>query len=304
MSSGEQDLGKGHMQNEAAIGFIGLGVMGEAMCRNLAIKSGRPVIGYDKSEAPLARLADQGVVAAASTTALASACRVIFLALPSGQFVAQVCEGEDGLLAHMQAGAMVVDLGTSPVSLTRDLAARFAAKGVDYVDAPIARTRQAAETGTLSIMVGASEAHYAALHPLLAYLATDITHCGPVGAGQIVKIMNNMVLIQNVVALSEARAVADHAGLDGKILFDTLAKGSADSFALRNHGLNAIIPGIFPEKAFSTEYALKDLGYALDLAKDAGLAVPGAELAANLLKTAIVQGYGDMYWPVVSKIVG
>ena len=292
------------MQDSKAIGFIGLGVMGEAMCRNLASKSGRSVIGYDKSAAPLSRLADHGVVAAASTMAVAEACGVIFLALPSGQFVAQVCEGNDGLLAHARAGAMVVDLGTSPVSLTRELATRFAAKGVDYVDAPIARTRQAAEAGTLSIMVGATEAEYAALHPLLSYLATDITHCGPVGSGQIVKIMNNMVLIQSVVALSEARAVAERAGLGGKILFETLAKGSADSFALRNHGLKAIIPDIFPERAFSTEYALKDLGYALDLAKDAGLPVPGAELAASLLRDATARGYGDMYWPVLSRVVG
>jgi 3-hydroxyisobutyrate dehydrogenase-like beta-hydroxyacid dehydrogenase len=282
-----------------AIGFIGLGVMGEAMCRNLAAKSGRVVIGYDKSPAPLARLAAQGVVTAASAAEVAR-CGVIFMALPSGQFVAQVCAE---LLAHVADGAMVVDLGTSPVSLTRDLAAQFAAKGVAYVDAPIARTRQAAEAGTLSIMVGASEADYDTLQPLLAYLATDITHCGPVGAGQIVKIMNNMVLIQTVVALSEAKAVAERAGLAGRILFETLAKGSADSFALRNHGLKAIIPDVFPERAFSVEYALKDLGYALDLARDAGVSVPGAELAAERLKAAIAAGYGELYWPVISRLL-
>jgi 3-hydroxyisobutyrate dehydrogenase-like beta-hydroxyacid dehydrogenase len=259
-----------------AIGFIGLGVMGEAMCRNLAAKSGRIVIGYDKSAAPLERLATCGVMAAGSVAEVAERCGVIFMALPSGRFVAQVCEQ---LLGSVRDRTVIVDLGTSPVSLTRDLAAQFALKGVAYADAPIARTRQAAEAGTLSIMVGASEADYAALHPLLAYLATDITHCGPIGAGQIVKIMNNMVLIQTVVALSEAKAVAERVGLGGEILFQTLAKGSADSFALRNHGLKAIIPGVFPERAFSVEYALKDLSYALELARDAGVAVQPA--AAN-----------------------
>jgi 3-hydroxyisobutyrate dehydrogenase-like beta-hydroxyacid dehydrogenase len=231
---------------------------------------------------------------------VAQSCSVIFMALPSGQFVAQVCAE---LLQHVTEGAMIVDLGTSPVSLTRDLAAQFAAKGVAYIDAPIARTRQAAEAGTLSIMVGARAADYEAVHGLLARLATDITHCGPVGAGQIVKIMNNMVLIQTVVALSEAKAVAGRAGLDGAVLFDTLAKGSADSFALRNHGLKAIIPDVFPERAFSVEYALKDLGYALDLAKDAGVSVPGAALAAGLLRTAIEAGYGELYWPVISRLI-
>jgi 3-hydroxyisobutyrate dehydrogenase-like beta-hydroxyacid dehydrogenase len=287
------------MQQDA-IGFIGLGVMGEAMCRNLTTKSGRTVIGFDKAAAPLGRLAAHGVVTAGSIADIAERCGVIFMALPSGRFVAQVCED---LLAHAQAGAMVVDLGTSPVSLTRDLAGQFAAKGVAYVDAPIARTRQAAEAGTLSIMVGASAADYAAIHPLLAYLATDITHCGPVGAGQIVKIMNNMVLIQTVVALCEAKAVAERAGLSGQILFDTLAKGSADSFALRNHGLKAMIPDVFPERAFSVEYALKDLSYALDLAKDAGVSVPGAEVGAVALKAAIAAGYGELYWPVISRLL-
>lgn len=291
------------MQDGNAIGFIGLGVMGEAMCRNLALKSGRPVIGLDKDPAPLLRLAIDGVTKADTVASLAQACSVIFLTLPSGEFVAEVCQGTDGLLAHARPGAMIVDLGTSPVSLTRELAAAFAARQVEYADAPIARTRQAAEAGTLSIMVGASEANYSALSPLLAFLATDITHCGPVGAGQIVKIMNNMVLIQTVIALAEAKAVAEAAGLPGQILFDTLAKGSADSFALRNHGLKAMIPDIYPERAFSTAYALKDLGYALDLARDAGLAIPGADLAARLLKATIARGFADLYWPVVSRIV-
>jgi 3-hydroxyisobutyrate dehydrogenase-like beta-hydroxyacid dehydrogenase len=86
-------------------------------------------------------------------------------------------------------------------------------------------------------------------------------------------------------------------------LFETLTKGSADSFALRNHGLKAIIPDAFPERAFSVEYALKDLGYALDLARDAGVRVPGGELAAGVLKAAIAAGYGELYWPVISRLV-
>jgi 3-hydroxyisobutyrate dehydrogenase len=86
------------------------------------------------------------------------------------------------------------------------------------------------------------------------------------------------------------------------MLFETLAKGSADSFALRNHGLKAIIPDVYPERAFSAEYALKDLSYALDLAKDAGLSVPSAELAAKSLKAAIAAGWGELYWPVISRL--
>ena len=172
-----------------------------------------------------------------------------------------------------------------------------------YADAPVARTRQAAEDGTLSVMVGADAATFAAIRPHLACFASEITHCGAVGAGQIAKIMNNMVLIQTVVALGEALAVARRAGMDGKVLFETLTRGSADSFALRNHGLKAIIPDAFPERAFSAAYALKDLRYALDLAREAGLDLASARRAEQLLEEAIAAGWGDLYWPVLSRVI-
>jgi 3-hydroxyisobutyrate dehydrogenase-like beta-hydroxyacid dehydrogenase len=286
------------------IGFIGIGVMGEPMCRNLAEKSGRSVIAFDRERAPLERLKAAGVEPAESIQALARACDMVFMALPSGKHIEEVCIGEDGLLAPAHAGQIIVDLGTSPVDLTRSLAAQFAERNARYADAPIARTRQAAEEGTLSIMVGAEAETFATIEPLLACCATDITHCGPVGSGQIVKILNNMVLAETVVALSEALVVARRAGLDGKVLFETLMKGSADSFALRNHGMKAVLPNIFPERAFSTGYMRKDIGYALDLAADVGARVRGAELANELLQEASNAGFGDLYWPVVSRVVG
>lgn len=286
------------------IGFIGLGVMGEPMCRNLARRSGRTVLGVDRAPEPLARLAGQGVAAGASVAALGESCGVVFMALPSGRHVEAVCDGPDGLLAAIRPGALVVDLGTSPVDLTRDLARRFAAAGARYADAPIARTRQAAEEGTLSIMVGAEPGDFAELEPLLSLIATDVTHCGPVGSGQIAKIMNNMVLVETVIALSEALAVARRAGLDGDVLFGTLAKGSADSFALRNHGMKAMLPGHFPERAFSVDYARKDLGYALELAGGLGVELRGARMADDLLRASSERGDGALYWPVVSRVIG
>ena len=288
---------------ESHIGFIGLGVMGELMCRHLAQKSGCQVIGFDLATEPLKRLGASGVRAAKNTVALSAACDTLFLALPSGAHVQQVCEGNDGLLASARSGQIVVDLGTSPVALTRDLAEHFARLGVRYADAPIARTRQAAEAGALSVMVGGDAATFAAIRPLLACFATDITHCGPVGSGQIVKILNNMVLVQTVVALSEAMAVARRAGMDGALLFETLAKGSADSFALRNHGMKAIVAENFPERAFSTEYAHKDIGYALALANDLGLTLEGAELARAILQKTIEGGHGKHYWPIISTTI-
>jgi hypothetical protein len=170
-----------------------------------------------------------------------------------------------------------------------------------WADAPIARTRQAAQDGTLSVMVGATPELYVAIEPLIRCFATDVTRCGDVGAGQVTKILNNMVLFETVNALAEAVSVAKRSGVDPALLLDTLSKGSADSFALRNHGMKAIVPGNFPERAFSTEYALKDLTYALELADDAGLKIRGAELIGKVLQEAIDAGSGGAYFPVIAK---
>ncbi len=258
------------------LGFIGLGVMGEPMCRNLAAKSGQPVRGFDAHPAPR-----EGIRLAASMEEISSECNILFLSLPGG---AEVEEVSTQLLEKAKPGSCVVDLSTSPVALARELHAKFAAKGIDFADAPVARTREAAQKGTLSIMVGAQAPVFERVRPLLACMASDITHCGGPGAGQAMKIANNMVLFQNVVALAEALALLRHCGVDPRLAFDTLAKGSADSFALRNHGMKAILPGAFPQRAFSTEYALKDLGYALELAREAGLELGGAGNARELLE--------------------
>jgi 3-hydroxyisobutyrate dehydrogenase-like beta-hydroxyacid dehydrogenase len=288
------------MADYKTIGFIGLGVMGEPICRNLVKKSGRRVLAFDLSAEPLARLRAEGAEVAASAADTVKQSDLLFLCLPSAKHVRAVFEG-DGILKNVKPGQVVVDLGTSSVRQTRDFAGQLAAKGASWADAPIARTRQAAQDGTLSVMVGTTAALYGAIEPLIRCFATDVTHCGDVGAGQVTKILNNMVLFETVNALAEAVAVAKAAGVEPKLLLETLSKGSADSFALRNHGMKAILPGVFPERAFSTEYALKDLSYALELAGDAGLKLRGAELIGAILQEAIDAGSGDNYFPVIAK---
>ncbi|WP_259194006.1 NAD(P)-dependent oxidoreductase [Bradyrhizobium elkanii] len=288
------------MTDNKPLGFIGLGVMGEPICRNLVKKSGKRVVVFDLSAEPLQRLRADGAEVAASVADVIKQSDVLFLCLPSARHVRAVFEG-DGILKNTRSGQIVVDLGTSSVSQTRDFAAQLQAKGAAWVDAPIARTRQAAQDGTLSVMVGAVPALYAAVEPLIRCFATDVTNCGDVGAGQVTKILNNMVLFETVNALAEAVVVAKHNGVDPKLLLETLSKGSADSFALRNHGMKAIVPGVFPERAFSTEYALKDLSYALELAADAGIKIRGAELIGTVLQEAIDKGSKDNYFPVIAK---
>jgi 3-hydroxyisobutyrate dehydrogenase len=280
------------------IGFIGLGVMGEPICRNLVKKGGAAVVAFDLAPDAQARLRDDDI--AGSVADVVKQGDLVFLCLPSAKHVRAVFEG-DGILKNIRAGQVVVDLGTSSVSQTRDFAKQLQARGAVWADAPIARTRQAARDGTLSVMVGALPELFAAIEPLIRCFATDVTRCGDVGAGQVTKILNNMVLFETVNAPAEAVAVAKRSGVDPALLLDTLSKGSADSFALRNHGIKAIVPGHFPERAFSTEYALKDLSYALELADDAGIKIRGAELIGQILQEAIDAGSGDAYFPVIAK---
>ena len=287
---------------QGAVGFVGLGVMGEPMCRNLKARSGRRVVAYDIDPAPLARLAGAGVVALADAAAVSAASEVVFVSMPSGKVLEQLFHTH-GLMENAAPGRIFVDLGTSPVKLTRALAAEAGSRGARWLDAPVARTRAAAEAGTLSVMVGGDSATFEQVKPLLACFAEEITHCGPLGSGQVTKILNNMVMFETVAALSEARAIAERAGVDAKLLFETLSKGSADSFALRNHGLKAIIPRDFPLRAFSVEYALKDLQYALELAAEAGVDAAGARRVEKLYHEAIARGFGAQYHPVVSRLL-
>jgi hypothetical protein len=285
-----------------SVGFIGLGVMGEPICRNLVKKSGARVTAFDLAAEPLQRLRADGAGIADAVAEAVAQSEIVFLCLPSARHVRAVFEG-DGILENIRERQIVVDLGTSSVSQTRDFARQLQARGAAWLDAPIARTRQAAQDGTLSVMVGGPRELYDAVEPVIRCFATDVTHCGDVGAGQVTKILNNMVLFETVNALSEAVAVAKCAGVDPKLLLETLSKGSADSFALRNHGLKAIVPGVFPERAFSTEYALKDLSYALELAREGGIRLRGAELIGTILQEAIDAGSAENYFPVISKHV-
>lgn len=290
-------------RNFTQIGFIGLGVMGEPICRNLARKTGLPVKACDRDPGPLQRLGADGVQAQDSPVGAAAGSDVVFLSLPSGAVVREVADGRNGLLATVREGQIIVDLGTSPVDVTRALSAEFKKRGAAFVDAPVARTRAAAEAGTLAVMVGADKNIFDLIRPLIATFASDITHCGPAGCGQVVKILNNMILFETVVAISEAKAIGERAGVDPVLLFDALSKGSADSFALRNHGMKAILPGEFPERAFSVHYARKDLSYALQLARETGVDARGAQTVDDWYAEAISAGHGDRYHPVISLLM-
>ncbi|HYB41585.1 MAG TPA: NAD(P)-dependent oxidoreductase [Candidatus Methylomirabilis sp.] len=296
------------MSATGVLGFIGLGVMGESMCRNLARKSGSAVVAFDARPGPLQALRPDGVEPAASAAEVAGRAGIIFLCLPGEPEVRAVCgagQPDGGLVSRVRRGQTVVDMSTSPVSLARELGEAFAARGVDFADAPIARTAQAARDGTLSVMVGAAPEIFRQLEPLLRCMGSEVTHCGPVGAGQVVKLMNNMVVADTVVALAEALAVARRSGLvEPRVLFETLMKGSADSFVLRNHGMKSLLPDHHPAQgAFPTRYILKDLSYAIRLAESSGLALDLAATTRRLLERTSAMGWNEAYYTAVIKAI-
>ena len=283
------------------LGFIGLGVMGGRMCRNLATKSGKPVIGFDLDADKSAALSDAGVGAASSVAEVAEHSDMIFICVPGEPQVQEVAFGDGGLVATTRAGQTVVDMTTATVEVNRAVAKALNDKGVDFADAPVARGVPAAEDGTLAIMVGATDEIFQRIKPYLECMGTGISHCGGVGTGQVVKLMNNMLVFENVSAIAEAMAIATRAGVDRDRLFDILSRGSADSFVMRKHGTH-MTTGAYPDDQFSIVYSLKDIGYALALAEKVGVDAAGAKLVRQRFLDAVDKDLGQYYSPVIYRL--
>ncbi|QOG21991.1 MULTISPECIES: NAD(P)-dependent oxidoreductase [Bradyrhizobium] len=288
------------MSAAETIGFIGLGVMGGPMCRNTAKKHAGRVLMLDRDPAAVSALSDTKAEAAASLEALAATADVIFLSLPGGPQVEAV---STAIAQAARSGTTIVDLSTTPVALARSVAERLKAKGFHFADAPVARTREAAQRGELSIMVGADAAVFAKVKPLLDYMGSDVTHCGEVGCGQVVKLINNALVFEHTLALAEMMVVGERAGVKPETLLSAVSKGSGDSFVLRNHGTKAMLPRNFPDKAFPPEYVLKDLDYVLQLAADTGVRPGVAELARRYYDAACRHGLSGRYFPGVIEFI-
>jgi 3-hydroxyisobutyrate dehydrogenase-like beta-hydroxyacid dehydrogenase len=285
------------------IGFVGLGVMGGPMCRNVAQKHGGEVIAFDMNASAFASLEGTQARRANTLMEVAREADIVFLSLPGSRQVEQVCLGSEGLASHSRSPSVIVDLSTTSVALARTVAAQLSPRGIAFADAPVARTREAAQRGELSIMVGAEESLYARIEPMLRYMGSDVTRCGNVGCGQVVKLINNALVFENTVAIAEMMVLSERAGVPPAVLLDAVSKGSGDSYALRNHARKAMLPRKFPEKSFPPEYVLKDMGYVLELAAQVGVSAHITKLAQRYYTAALNHGWAGRYYPAVIEVV-
>jgi 3-hydroxyisobutyrate dehydrogenase-like beta-hydroxyacid dehydrogenase len=189
------------------------------------------------------------------------------------------------------------------VATARAVGSALAQAGIAFADAPVARTVEAARRGELSIMVGADEALYARIEPLLRYIGSDVTRCGGTGCGQVVKLVNNALVFEHTAALAEMMVLAQRAGVEPELLLDAVSKGSGDSFVLRNHGRKAMLPRVFPQGGFPPEYALKDIDYVMELAGQTGTSAAFTALARRYYDLAARNGLGGRYFPIVIEVI-
>lgn len=286
------------------MGFIGLGVMGGPQCANVCRGSGLPVTAFDLVPENVERAVEAGAVPASGVADVARGADLLLLSLPGGPQVTDVLYGGDGVLANARPGAVVVDLSTTPVTTAQEAHRRLADADVSFLDAPVARTRRAAVEGTLAIMVGGTPTAFRLAEPVLRTMGTEIRHCGPGGAGAMLKLLNNTVVFETVVALAEAVTVARRSGLvTDETLFDTLGSGSAASFVLENHGRSALLPDRHPTGLFPAAYMRKDLAYALEFAGELGLDLPNATVAHSLLERLCAEGFAENYHTSVVRLL-
>jgi 3-hydroxyisobutyrate dehydrogenase len=249
-----------------SVGFVGLGHMGLPMAR-LLDKAGHGVRGYDALPEARARAADAGVPVVESLVD-AAAADVVLLMLPNSSVVRRVVD-DPGFAGAVRSGALLIDMGSSEPMATRELAAALAERGVRMVDAPVSGGVRGAEEGRLTIMAGGSEADVEAARPLLSLLGV-VVHAGPVGAGDAVKALNNLLSATHLWVTSEAMLVGQRFGIDPEVMLSVFNRSSGRSGSTDNKWPNFILPGTY-DSGFGLRLMLKDMRIATDLARGCGL---------------------------------
>ena len=273
------------------IGFIGLGIMGRPMAKDL-MEAGYELVVHNRSPEKAEELAQEGnATAAGSPREVAEACDVVITMLPDSPDVEAVVTGEDGVLEGIRNGALLVDMSTISPVVTEELAAKVREKGASMLDAPVSGGDVGAIEGALSIMVGGSEEDFERARPLFDVMGKVATHVGPIGAGQVVKACNQIVVALNIEAVSEALVLGSKAGVAPEKLVEALSGGLAGS-AVMEAKKEKFFSHDF-EPGFRIELHHKDLGIALAAGREYGAALPVTAIVDQMLEASKAKGRGD-----------
>ncbi|MEG1433137.1 MULTISPECIES: 2-(hydroxymethyl)glutarate dehydrogenase [Eubacterium] len=288
------------MEKSIKIGFIGLGAMGKPMAINL-LKEGVTVYAFDLMEANVAAVVAQGAQACENNQKVAAASDIIFTSLPNAGIVETVMNGPGGVLSACKAGTVIVDMSSVSPSSTLKMAKVAAEKGIDYVDAPVSGGTKGAEAGTLTIMVGASEAVFEKIQPVLSVIGKDIYHVGDTGAGDAVKIVNNLLLGCNMASLAEALVLGVKCGLKPETMQEIIGKSSGRSYAMEAKMEKFIMSGDFAG-GFAMDLQHKDLGLALEAGKEGNVPLPMTAMATQIFEGGRAMGLGREDMSAVIKV--
>ena len=291
----------------ATIAFLGLGNMGGPMARNL-VAAGHQVHGFDPSEGARQAASDGGVEIAESAAAACAAAEVVFTMLPAGSHVREAYLGEGGILASTPPGALFIESSTIDVASARAVHEASEAAGFFMVDAPVSGGVAGAEAGTLTMMVGGSDASFAKAQPFLDVVGGKVVHAGQPGNGQVAKVCNNMMLGISMLAVCESFSLGEKLGLDPKTLFEISSASSGSCWAMLNHHP---LPGIVPTAAANRDYKPgfaaammhKDLKLAQEAAALADCATPIGAEAAQLYSLFVAAGHGHLDYSAIVRMI-
>lgn len=269
--------------------FIGLGIMGQGMARNL-LRAGFPLTAWNRTAAKTQALADEGALAATTPAQAAAAAQTIVICVSDTPDVEGVIFGPDGIAEGAGAGSLVIDCSTISPTATRQMAAKLAAKGIHHLDAPVSGGSEGAAKGTLSIMVGGDAEDFARALPVLQAIGKQITHVGGHGAGQTVKLMNQILVVGHALALSEALLFGQANDIDLDVALEAVKAGAAGSWMLSFRGPQVLARDWRP--GFTIDLQQKDLRLVLEAADQAGVPLPATSLIFQFYRTLQAQGLG------------
>lgn len=266
------------------IGFIGLGLMGKPMSKNL-LKAGYHVTVFNRSKQAMEELRAAGADLGGSPRAVAENSDIVIAMVPDSKDVRDVILGPSGVIHSARPGMVVIDMGTISPAVEREISLRFAEKGVDYLDAPVTGGQEGAAKGTLSIIVGGQSAVLRRCIDVLKAMGSKVTHVGPIGSGQIVKACNQLMTAMMYVGVGEALAMGTKAGVDPATIVEALKDGTARCLPLEKRAPRVIERNFAP--GFKAKHHLKDLGIVRELVEGMGLDLPGSALAYRMFNVLV-----------------